>query len=119
MKNADMPAMPCSMPNDPMAVAQARACGIAIPDSVSHQGLTKREMMAMHAPEIPGWFEDFWKNKNETNDSYFCTMAIPLLLTKTRYVREITKDGSKALYFAWRTHFADALLEELERSTKN
>lgn len=48
MKNADMPAIPCSTPNDARVVAQARASGLNMPDEMKHLGLTKREMMAMH-----------------------------------------------------------------------
>ena len=47
MKNADMPAMPVLEPND------------------ISEGLTKREMFAMHAAQVPEWFCDKWFSDNE------------------------------------------------------
>ena len=48
MKNADMPAMPCEVQVDINACNQARALGRHVPSQITYQGLTKREMIAMH-----------------------------------------------------------------------
>lgn len=49
MKNADMPANPCEIAPSRDAISQARACGFNAPVTITYPGLTKREMMAMHA----------------------------------------------------------------------
>lgn len=63
MKNADMPAMPivdsCARP------------AMYGNEGVEAIGLTKREMMAMHAPEMPGWLSLEWSRSNDGNERYF------------------------------------------------
>jgi hypothetical protein len=98
MKNADMPAMPLEVVDETQS-------------SRWWSGLTKREMMAMHAPEVPDWFSFKWRDENKSNGMFF----IPLHDGRSRLV-EITATGSAAMYFAWRTTYADALLAELERT---
>ena len=97
MKNADMPAMPL-----PLGTETEKWC----------QGLTKREMMAMNAPEMPDWFGEEWSMKFAGNDRYFNSDVDEYGCA----VREKTKSGRSAMYFAWRAHYADELLAELERT---
>ena len=94
MKNADMPAMPNQYNGG---------------DIIG--GLTKREMMAMSAPEIPDWFGEEWSMKFAGNDRYFKSDVDEYGCA----VREKTNVGRSAMYFAWRAHYADALLAELEK----
>lgn len=87
MKNSDEPAMPFEIVDE-------------VQSSRWWSGMTKREMIAMHAPEAPKWFWRKWAADNGVE--YGCI-----------------GDGlnnSQAIYFAWRTHYADALLAELERT---
>ena len=65
-------------------------------------GLTKREMFAMNAPEMPSWFA----NKLYEDDINY---------------RQIINSGlsinaESYLFLAWRAFYADALLAELERT---
>lgn len=108
MKNADMPAMP--------VVADQRVGNVEKSTSEA-TGLTKREMMAMNAPEMPDWFYDCWRDEYIDNDFYFGDSAAPIQAGLERS-RTITKHGLKALYFAWRAHYADELLAELDRTAK-
>ncbi|ELY1969255.1 hypothetical protein SL040_000465 [Aeromonas salmonicida] len=110
MKNADMPAMPLFNSNgSPVHHSNAGMENYGV-----MAGLTKREMMAMHAPEMPDWFHDWWREEYIDNDFYFGDSAAPIQAGLERS-RTITKHGLKALYFAWRTHYADGLLAELEK----
>lgn len=95
MKNADMAAMP----------TQSNGGDI-------FGGLTKREMVAMHAPEVPDWFDGQWRKEFEGNEMYFREEEDEWGST---YL-QITKHGVKAMYFAWRVTYADELLAELERT---
>lgn len=108
MKNADMPAMP---------IVDADAT------PMSHQelsdwrdnsclGLTKREMMAMHAPDdIPTWFEELWEKNNWNDGELYEDWTDEYEIDH----RSITPTGSSRMYFEWRAHYADALLAELEK----
>lgn len=58
--------------------------------------LSKLEIFAMHAPEIPYWFVD--KRKNEEHDNYF-------------YCLEFDKN----LFFEWRRYYAEQMIEELSK----
>lgn len=104
MKNADMPAMPVVVPHE-------LACD---PQS----GLTKREIMAMHAPEMPDWFNREWSRSNEGDDRYFYESLSDYDPTYQTFFIEMTPAGHSAMYFAWRTHYADELLTELDRTSK-
>lgn len=48
MKNSDLPAMPCTVPANKNYSAQMSGLGLATATETVHQGLTKREVMAMH-----------------------------------------------------------------------
>lgn len=115
MKNADSPANPCEISPSRGAIAQAIGGDLDAPVAKTHLGLTKREMMAMNAPEMPDWFHDWWREEYINNDFYFGDSAAPIQAGIERS-RTITKHGLKALYFAWRAHYADELLSELERT---
>lgn len=110
MKNADMPAAPVlNGDNEPADFGHQfyRNGKLAI-------GLTKREVMAMHAPEIPDWFCDLWFSEYKDNDFYFCSGLTPSEVGVEKS-RSITRHGKRAMYFAWRTHYADAMFAELEK----
>lgn len=104
MKNADMPAAPTTIPSRTIG-------GGVMPPPQNMPGLTKREMMAAHAPEMPEWFEHKWCMEFANNDRYFKSDVDEYGCA----VREITAVGQHAMYFAWRSYCADALLAELER----
>jgi len=77
-------------------------------------GLTKREHFAGLAPDnIPMWFNQVFA---ETADKK---------LTWHREGNDFqigecgwTAEGERALYFAWRTYYADELLKQLEKKDK-
>ena len=102
MNNADMPAMP---------VVIVKRAGDVEKSTSEATGLTKREMMAMHAPEVPDWFRFLWVNGNQENKSYFRSGYGSLL-------DNMNAHGWMAVYFEWRASFADALLAELDRTSK-
>lgn len=103
MKNADMPAMPVEL------------SGFGSYEPIAYTGLTKREMMAMHAPEMPDWFSREWSRSNEGNEQYFAESLSEYDPTCQSFFVEMTPAGHRAMYFAWRSHYADALLDELEK----
>lgn len=107
MKNADMPAMPL-FNNNGSPVHHSSA---GMDNHGVMAGLTKREMMAIHAPDLPDWFRSKWSNENKSNAVFFTQLhegfsGLPA----------ITYAGSAAMYFSWRAQYADALLAELERT---
>ncbi|MFQ2067914.1 hypothetical protein ACK35S_02500 [Aeromonas veronii] len=111
MKNADLPAMPVvNGDNEPAEFDRPfyRNRNLAT-------GLTKREMMAMHAPEMPDWFSREWSRSNEGNEQYFAESLSEYDPTCQTFLVEMTPAGHRAMYFAWRSHYADALLAELEK----
>lgn len=112
MKNADMPAMP-TQTYDHGAAMQGLAVTVT-----EHAGLTKREMMAMHAPVMPDWFSREWSRKNEGNGQYFTEALSECDATCQTLFVEMTPAGRSAMYFAWRTHYSDAMLHELDRTSK-
>jgi len=63
--------------------------GVYAPEA--HLGLTKREMFAMNAPEMPNWF-----------------------VTKELGTRIYQSELGK-LEFKWRWHYADMMLQEGEK----
>ncbi|HDN9784862.1 TPA: hypothetical protein P2N00_000500 [Aeromonas salmonicida] len=107
MKNADMPAMPLVNSNG----SPVHHSNAGMENHGVMAGLTKREMMAMHAPEMPDWFDSVWRMRFANNDRYFKSGIDEF----GEPVREITKGGLSAMYFAWRTYYADGLLAELEK----
>ncbi|MGN4997433.1 hypothetical protein ACTG25_03545 [Aeromonas sp. 80P] len=107
MKNADMPAMPVrDTDNEPLRIGLYPVYS----NGEFATGLTKREMMAMHAPEMPDWFSREWSMEFANDDRYFKSDTDEHGCA----VREMTPAGHRAMYFAWRSHYADALLAELE-----
>lgn len=111
MKNADMPAMPVrDTDNEPLRIGLYPAYS----NGEFATGLTKREMMAMHAPEMPDWFSREWSRSNEGNEQYFAESLSEYDPTCQTLLVEMTPAGHRAMYFAWRSHYADALLTELE-----
>lgn len=103
MSNGNMPAMPI--------VDSCGRTSVYGENANEACGLTKREMMAMNAPEMPDWFSCKWRDDNKSNGMFF----IQLHDGRSGLVA-ITATGSAAMYFAWRTHYADSLLAELERT---
>ena len=59
MKNKDMPASPTPYMDLNHQGGELHC---------DQQGLTKREMFAMNAPDIPVWFIDDWINNNEDRE---------------------------------------------------
>lgn len=110
MKNADMPAMPLVNSNG----SPVHHSNAGMENDGVMAGLTKREMMAMHAPEIPDWFSREWSHSNEGNEQYFAESLSEYDPTCQTFLVEMTPAGHRAMYFAWRSHYADSLLAELE-----
>lgn len=74
-------------------------------------GLTKREVFAMNAPEVPSWFSAMWFKENCHVKEYF-------ELPDPTYDADMaiqTAEGNEAEYFAWHTYYADKLLKQLEK----
>lgn len=78
---------------------------------VLQEGITKREHFASLAPDnTPQWFQQVFSETakpeltwhRESNDFQVGECGW-------------TQEGERALYFAWRTYYADALLAELEK----
>ena len=96
MKNKDMPAMPQVITESSHG---CRLIGSHMEDE--WQGVTKREMFAMNAPDIPDWFKYYWesKNSNNTDDKI-----------DSRY--ELLPKGQMARLKAGRYAYADMMLED-------
>lgn len=112
--NGNMPAMPCEVVEQYHIDASQVPCGAPTlrERKVMSGGMTKREMMAMHAPDAPSWFCSKWEDENCQNERFFGEF-------KDRFGCNnvfMTNEGKKAMYFAWRTHYADELLADLERT---
>lgn len=89
--NKDMPAMPCT-----------KATGEVF------EGLTKREMFAMNAPnDIPKWFKRSFIKSNYSNKD-FVTSFTALAPESAK----LSFDGEMALLKAWRYAYADMMLSE-------
>ena len=101
MKNADMPAMPLA--------------GDAYHDFSNYdgtsktsynpecQGLTKREMFAMNAPQCPEWFIDEFRARDDVELIYNpATGGHDKLSLKQR----------KRIWIEWRYAYADLMLED-------
>ena len=78
MQNKDMPAMPQSVAYGPDGGV------IASYHFADGQGLTKREMFAMHAPDVPEWFRAEFSNR-EGNFGFFDAEIEMQLLREWRY----------------------------------
>ena len=97
MKNADMPAMPNNNPDTyPVPVCSEWA-----------YGLTKREMFAMNAPEMPEWFVSQYLDEIGYKVTHDMIGSTPTSEANMPYPH-------KEMYFAWRTYYANNILEELE-----
>ena len=105
IKNADKPASPTHYSNF------TNAHGGSDEFYSDNEGLTKREHFVGLAPDnIPTWFHQVFAEKadpkltwhREGNDFQIGECGF-------------TQEGEIALYFAWRTYYADALLKELAK----
>lgn len=130
MINGSKPAMPITNQD----LAQSLELG-----ADGSKGLTKREMFAMYSPvEIPEWYrlsfnadtsmidkpilsEHEINMMNEYNsynyglnyEDFNAGSNASLLMRK--YNETVSLESEKQLYFSWRSHYADALLKELEK----
>ena len=136
MNNSDMPAMPCTFqtPEDDLLTGG----GANVPEWTTSGGLTKREHFAGLAPDkIPEWFsrtfqptssipepEHTDEQKKLANEYYNENYGLSEEDFKeaTRIAHEIRAYNNKvsieyegAIYFAWRTHYADMILKELDK----
>jgi hypothetical protein len=108
-------------------------------------GLTKREMLAMNAPKIPGWFRfesklpapvapSSWESMEDGDDKEACKAwqydpcyDLPDHLQWYQQKWEKFWDEHRAkdyqkqseLYFAWRLYFADELLKHLDHGSNS
>ena len=82
------------------------------PDNV-FGGLTKREVFAMHAPEVPEWFKKNWEESNSENSDFFVLVSAYCEFSNNDYeYTEISVKGQMALVKAWRYAYADVMLSE-------
>ena len=73
------------------------------------QGLTKRETFAMNAPIMPVWFElEFLQNTELNGGNDYLIVCGQNGAT--------SQEGNKAMFIAWPTYYADALLSQLENA---
>ncbi len=105
MKNADTPAMPCeaeiSNNNEAWAFQFDNGAKFKFP------GITKREMFAMNAPDIPDWFVDEWIY----NDGNYRLGGSHELVGNNRGANLDTTEMMK-ITKEWRYAYADLMLEE-------
>ena len=79
---------------------------------VIQTGLTKREHFSILAPDnIPQWFSHVFAEKNLDSKFTWHREGNGLQISECGF----TPEGEQALYFAWRTHYADQLLKELSK----
>tara|TARA_Y100001960_G_scaffold331531_1_gene428818 strand:+ start:1777 stop:2097 length:321 start_codon:yes stop_codon:yes gene_type:complete len=106
MKNANRPAMP-----QPMVDHEGEVYTTFDSSYGKQSGLTKREMFAMHAPDMPDWFCDKWFSDNE--DQYvpeYCEKGnVVAGLKRTRLV---SFEGTMKMMKDWRYAYADMMLSE-------
>lgn len=98
MKNADMPAMPMAL--ETMVNEHGT---VAVNDA--YEGLTKREMFAMHAPCVEPDFEKEFAAKNDLDKDL-------VALFKGGNCYKLTLKGKMAAAKEWRYAYADLMLEE-------
>ena len=76
-------------------------------------GLTKREHFSSLAPDnIPSWFFQVFAESDKNKPEYTWHRE-----ATNHQIGEcgFTQDGEVAMYFAWRTYYADELLKELSK----
>ncbi len=105
MNNSNTPAYPQS--NDEVVKAFMET------EQVAPNGLTKREHFAGLAPDnIPNWFfQVFAESKDNKPEFTWHREATDHDIGECGF----TQEGEVAMYFAWRTYYADALLKELSK----
>ena len=112
MKNANSPAMPT-------LTYEEYKCSEGLPAgyfetkqrTINHNGLTKREMFAMHAPDCPDWFEKDWKESNCGDSELFVEVDAFCEISNNEYqYLDISSKGKMALIKAWRYAYADMML---------
>lgn len=78
-----------------------------------HVGLTKREVFAMNAPDVPEWFKKDWEKANNKNSEFFVLVNAYCEFSNIDYQdREITVKGQMALMKTWRYTYADLMTSE-------
>jgi hypothetical protein len=110
MNNADMPAMPLT--GDAYTDINGTAnCQGSIQDGM---GLTKREHFAVLAPDaMPQWFFSVWSEADDNKNKDYIWHRKGILDIPDQ--RGLTEKGEVAIYFAWRTFYANGLLTELNK----
>ncbi|MGL5529068.1 MAG: hypothetical protein ACRDCI_11985 [Plesiomonas shigelloides] len=108
MKNGDMPAHPTG------EVYFVGENGRR--ESAQSNGMTKREMMAMHAPSVPDWFVSMWGDEHIDSELYFDSCWVGSEYGGSITDKVMSNNGKCAMFFAWRVYYADQLLVELEVS---
>lgn len=105
VNNANMPAMPQSFSMN------EGDCGVPathLDDHEQFQGLTKLEMFAKDAPEMPDWFERKYLDEVGYKETTDISGSTPIFEANMDYPHE-------AMYFAWRVYYANTLLAELDK----
>ena len=101
MKNADLPAMPLS--GDAYQDFADYDGTISKSYNPECQGLTKREMFAMHAPQCPEWFIDEFRARGDVELIYN---------TATGSHDKLSLKQRKQIWIEWRYAYADIMLED-------
>lgn len=115
MKNADIPAMPCTRLETVQTSKHFQEFGAPreLSTEVSYSGLTKREIFALHAPEVPESFKKDWEKSNNENSEFFALVDAYCEFGNIDYQdREITIKGQMALMKSWRYAYADMMTSE-------
>ena len=99
MKNADMPAMPLRKSLDTWEADEYETGGGRY---LRANGLTKREMFAMNAPDCPMWYKSKFIEINCRDAS----------LVEENYI--LTFNGEMRLFKQWCYAYADLMLGDLE-----
>lgn len=98
IKNADTPAMPIILGYDTNKHNRT-----VVNDC--YNSLTKREMFAMNAPDMPIWFVDEFRLRDGTNLLYNPVSG---------HNDKLSLGDRKALWIEWRYAYADLMLSEDE-----
>ena len=104
LNNSDMPSSPVFRSDGFMARGN---------DGEKYRGLTKREHFSSLAPDnIPPWFFQVFAESDKNKPEYTWHRE-----ATNHQIGEcgFTQDGEVAMYFAWRTYYADKLLSELSK----
>ncbi|CAL9955629.1 hypothetical protein VPHK71_0012 [Vibrio phage K71] len=94
MKNSDAPAMPIILDYNTNEYNRT-----VVNDC--YDGLTKREMFAMNAPQCPACFEREWSQNNYDNKDYFNTHVDEFAEHCPTAYSDILPKGEMALIKAW------------------